>query len=364
MPPKKKVDATTRPTEDLADHRPDVYEEGGKWVFRASSFGSCDSALVRSALGHTPSDGPAFMDAGRQYGADNEHVAMRQFSISHGWKFLTPRALETRYGWGTVKANGQIELDLKVPGGVVRVHPDGVASCWKIEGATPEKMATLPYGMGDLRVVECKILVEGSRPFDNPNYLWQFSIEMAATGLKGIYVIAWKDRETKELNGKIDVAYYADPPMTLGQIKARAARLAKMIRQAEEGGGLPACDRKMFPCGFFADHDTETGIWAKEELPKWKLPDDALEAAGGWLALNADIDRLTAMRDEYKATILAAIKDLELTGSGDVAGFKVTRVQKKGSSRFDRKAAEKVLDLSPYISTGAPSEYVTIEPLP
>src|SRR5690606_25953273 len=141
-------------------------------------------------------------------------------------------------------------------------------------------------------------------------------------------------------DGHLDltIAYYDQPPHSLGQIKARAAKLNRLIRAAEEGEGLPACDIKMFPCGFWADHDTENGVWKKEEIPE---VDGLAELLEDYQEATADLERAKERVDFIKADV----KDL-LVQRGLEAGkyrggeYEVTRVVKAGNIKINRDKAK------------------------
>jgi hypothetical protein len=345
---------------DLADHRPDVYEEDGQRVYRASSFGSCESALVRHALGHTPGPPPAFMLDKFEESAKLEAPILDALSEGYGWASLRPA--ELRLEWGEVDGTGQLVSELKVPGGIIRCHPDAIAKCYRIKKVRGRD--DLPYKLGDNRVVEVKALKSGSNAATMRNYQWQFAIEMAATKLPGIFVTGWKDDngelEIDEETGlpRLTVAYYSKPPFSLGEIKLRARRLDQLIRAAEEGDGLPPCDYKMFPCGFWADHPDD-GIWAKAEVPEDDGVANLLEGYGDALAR---LDNAKAEVDGYKAKLHQYVVTAEIEGKVAGGGWTVERIVRKGSVTVDRKAAEAAgLELGPYLKTGKGSDYVKIE---
>lgn len=357
---------------DLADHRPDVYEEGGKWVYRASSFGgSCLGSLVRSAVGVGTSSPPDVIQRAYDFGAANEHVVIDEFSRYHGWRMLGPTQLENRYGWGSVKANGQVELDLPVPGGVIRCHPDGVAKCYRIDDATREKYENLPYALGDTRVVEVKTVaasMKGQNLFEKyPNWPWQLSVEMGVTKLPAIYVVAWKeDGELIRLDdGRLDltVAYYSTPPYSLGAMKKRVAEIARAVRAHGDGAGFPACDVKQWPCGHWEFHDKVEGIWAKPDL--LEIDDEEIIRLAQEVADLGDASVKKAEEyNEARARLLELMGDRE-PGSYKVGEIKVTRVKRQNRS-LDKAAVCKALgmkDLEPYMKDGKVSDYVTIEPI-
>lgn len=349
-------------SDDGRDHRPDVYEEDGKWVFRASSFGGCERNLVRQAIGHNPADAPEFMLGKYEESAALEEPILRALEEQYGWRVMRPAELP-QYQFDDT---GQATLELPVTGGVIRCHPDAIAKCYRIDGLNSN--TSRPWKLGDQRVVEVKALSVKSAPFDlgkNLNYWWQFAIEMAVTRRKGIYVVGWKDEDGELVrdaqgNIRLNVAWYSDPPESLVVIKKRAKRLVGLINAALDGDGLPECDVKQYPCGFYAEH--EGGVWAKPELEE--IEDESIEELAVLINMEKDlISERTKVYDELRAKLHAALVEMEKeAGEYKVGGFKVTRVQRKGQRRYDwgamRDAGYPVED---YMTIGRGSDYVTVE---
>lgn len=351
--------------ERVADHRPDVYEEDGKWVFRASSFGGCERNLVRQAIGHTPADAPEFMLGKYEESAALEKPILDALSEQYGWRVMRPAELpQWREAYDD---SGQFALELPVSGGVVRCHPDAIAKCYRLDGVTGKTKP--PWSLGDQRVVEVKALSAKSAPFDlskNPNYWWQFAIEMAVTRMKGIYVVGWKDEDgelVRHEDGRVrlSVAWYDTPPEGLVAIKKRAARLTKLINAALEGDGLPECDVKQFPCGFWSEH--EGGVWAKPELEELTVPDTVLAVIDDIAALTAEAKVVKEKLDDRKAVLLEVLKqERKEPGEYKAGKYKVTRVQRKGQRRYDWGAMKDAgYPVENYMTIGKGSDYVTVE---
>ena len=356
---------TTEERVDTADHRPDVYYEptadGGETrVYRASSFGNCEQNLVRQALGHTAGDAPEWMLEKYKESAGLEDQILDALADQYGWRAMRPAELP-QY---EVDASGQFALELPVSGGVVRCHPDAIAKCYRLDGVMSGK--ELPWQLGDRRVVEVKALSAKSSPFDlskYPYYVWQFSIEMAVTRLPGIFVVAWKDEDGELVveNGKprLSIGWYSEPPKTLLDIKKRAGRLGQLIRDAEEGKGIPPCDVKQFPCGFWAEHDG--GVWGEAEVPE---TDDAalLHLAEQCAVEKERMEFAKEMYDKLRADLLARMAELGLEETVMAGDVKVTRVRKAGRVTYDYRAMKDAgLEIGGYAKTGKASEYVTVE---
>lgn len=353
--------------DDTRDHRPDVYEENGQWVYRASSFGGCVRNLVRQAMGHEPSSAPEFMLDKYDESAALEAPILKALEEQYGWRAM--RSAELPQYREALDDSGQFALELPVSGGVVRCHPDAIAKCYRldnVDGRTKPK-----WSLGDQRVVEVKALSVKSAPFDlskNLNYWWQFAIEMAVTRRKGIYVVGWKD-EAGELivdaQGKVrlSVAWYTDPPETLVAIKKRARHLTQLIDRALDGDGLPECDVKQYPCGFWSEH--EGGVWAKPELEELPNP-DVFEAYAAELVLFKQMaDERTAIYNEAREKFHQRLVELG-KGAGEYkAGrYKVTRVVKNGRRSYDTaRMADDGVPIDQYVKYGKGSDYVTVEEL-
>lgn len=349
--------------ERVADHRPDVYEEDGKWVFRASSFGGCERNLVRQAIGHEPGPPPEFMLGKYEESAALEEPILKALEEQYGWRVMRPAELP-QYRFDE---SGQFALELPVTGGVIRCHPDAITKCYRLDGVTGKLDQPRPWKLGDQRVVEVKALSVKSSPFDlskNLNYWWQFAIEMAVTKRPGIYVVGWKDEDgelIRDQSGKIrlNVAWYSDPPETLVAIKKRAKKLTAAINAALAGDGLPECDVKQYPCGFWSEH--EGGVWAKPELEE--LDDQIAELAFEVFELASTAKFADDNLKEAKTALHAALLEREKEAGSYRAGpFKVTRVVKNGRRSYDYAAMKDAgYPVENYMTIGRGSDYVTVE---
>lgn len=339
--------------EVTADHRPDTYEEDGRRVWRASSFGSCESSLVRLALGQTPEPWPENILARMNESADLETEILGR--LPHETGYRTMHEMEMRSEWGRWDdATQQLVAELPVPGGIVRCHPDGVVRKFRSELDDDN--------MGECRVVEVKALQGGGSMNSNASYPWQFSIEMLATGLPGMYVVANKDKEG-QIVGDLDVTYHDTPPHSLGKIKARIARLNRLIAEAETNGGVPPCDVKQFPCGFYREHDTETGIWAKDAPTVVEGLDELLDA---WAGIRLKLAGYGDEEKKVKAAILALLDERELKdgkyiGAGGALTDKPPSVVRiiEPTWKTDKAAAKADgVDLDKYRVQGSGKDYL------
>lgn len=273
--------------DDTGDNRPNVYwdNEVTRWVYRASSLGNCTNALIQTRRGIQGGGVPESVQAKFDQGTAMENIIIARLAKETEWKELNSTELQEH---GTLSpVTRQLECALNIgKKAVVRVHPDGV-----VEGSD-----------GRRKVLEVKKFAKStyksyqSKGIDVfPSYPWQFAVEMLATKLPGVYVIGVmedeKDRPNDESGAPdlmwepgisfIDVKEYDTPPRTLLEIVKRVMGIENAAEDADAGespeGGFP-CEYKMFPCPYFADHNTEVGVWAKgatvrERNLRGELPD-------------------------------------------------------------------------------------------
>lgn len=331
----------------MSDNRAPTYLEDDLRIYRASSFGMCQQFLTRIALGQTPDAPPEKMIAAMEVSAGHEGDVLAALE-GRGYRLL---GHDECGEYGKVNPrNGQIGCELKVPGGVIRCHPDAIVETVNETSAPTSHL-----------VVEVKTLSEKTTgdPLKGLTYAWQVSIEMASTGLKGLFVVAYKDEDGglvyenpgkgEEPRIKLDIQYLERPPFSKAKIVARAVQLGKLFREAEEGNGLPLCDVKQWPCGFWREHSG--GIWDTEyeeleaevilQLDKlardWKIAKNKGE--------QAEKDRKTASKAMQE--ILEGV-GLEEGAKVKLPDYTLTLAGGK-STKYDQGLAEKDgVDLSKY----------------
>lgn len=281
----------------MSDNRAACYFEGDVMVLRASSLGNCIGNLVRNGLGMSPQHAPSSLQERWAQGVKAEPLIVEEVE---------------RQGWVVSYAGEgeQLELELKVgPKIVIRCHPDGLAT-WLDEDGFPQHT----------RVLECKAL----RPsFDRGflPYKWQMSVEMAASGFKGLWAYGEKDEKGELViesgppprvhtlrHPKVELVPQDTPHFFLADIKRRALKIYKAVIN----GDIPECEYRQFPCGFYQDDGTLCGIKKEaEELPiPQRIVDEYLAAKRVKADAEADFkeisDRLKGMvkdktGDRYKA---------------------------------------------------------------
>lgn len=300
----------------MGDDRGSVYEDhDGRYVFRASALGGCMSSLVRHGMGMTPEPFPASMYDRFEEGNVAEPVMLGWLnSPSGGWKVWDENDLEVFVGQHNGRmqyleddgdGKAQAEFDIPVGSkGLIRVHPDGIGTCFLL---TPEAKKNHPgLETGVQAVLEAKAFGpdfykkfkrEGIDGFSY--YKYQVSVEMAATGMPCVFIVGQKDEDGIIKPDKIEWELITEPPIPLPKLKVRVMKAIAAI----EAGEIPPCDQKMYPCGFWRDHDTEseTSVWFKEPVSMLTADNSKVDVV--------QVDKWATVYDE----VLEAEKKLKVT---------------------------------------------------
>lgn len=304
------------PEEHEADHRPEVYDENGVIVIRASAIGGCIRNLVAARMGI------------RAVGFNETAITRMNEGNIHEPHIL--KALE-KDGWRFVTT--QEELELPIAGGriIIRGHSDGRA------------IHQSPH-LGE-RCVEAKAM--GRNVWDKwkkyswaefRRYAWQVSFYMHSTGLPAVF--AAKNRDT----GDIDVTLWDEAPIPLAEMKVRALKIAAAT-------ALPDCDPVQFPCQRFFIHtgsvyeiDPITGLEIKrntgdrpgeEEVPAEYVAAFE-ELARAYDEAREECSRAEAKRKEVSNALLAFLGQLSMK-KGVTPLYAVTEVMRT-DRRIDTKA--------------------------
>jgi len=249
----------------MSDNRPNVYEDDGMWVYRASSLGNCVKALTAARLGYEAFPHPDWLLKKFDEGNAAEPILIDRFLSYYpnvDWYMLDPND-EASYGaYPHVKYmnthDGQFTCQIPVGAtAVIRGHMDGIAA----------------NGTGGRVVIECKAFAasywdkymsKGIEAF--PYYATQLSLYMHATGLPGMFVIGLKNADgIIDDESPLHVDWFDTPPIGLGAIKARVAKIERIAATGE----LPACDQNQYPCQFVYLHDEQE----KDEVPEIVSPE-------------------------------------------------------------------------------------------
>lgn len=335
---------------DKADHRPDVYQEDGTWVFRASSLGGCTRSLVLTALGEQGNrTKPTHVQKGMDEGTAAEATILSA-ARNHGWKPLPITAKDLSLAqYGEIDATGQLVVEFPVGAkAIVRLHPDGIAQ--KFRTQEPDAKWRDDDELQARRVMEAKALKNPPKTAAGiaglHGYGWQFAAEMAGTGLPMLLLVGAKGDDGTVKVGDVTPYWIDEPPYTMGQIKGRVLRIVGMIERAKKEGvkGIPDCDVKQFPCPHFADwHDGQAIHLGKEKGDLVELVEgEGREVDWGEVtrflnslgAAQLDARDAKARIDHAKKRLKEILGDLPLPGEGDgpaaweYMGWEFSRVTK------------------------------------
>lgn len=322
----------------MSDSRANAYWEGSTLILRASSFGGCIGALVRSAQGLTASPPPAKMLERFEQGNTAEPIIVEELK-RRGFILTNTHSDD----------GGQLELGIDIAGKVViRCHPDGLIN------RTPDD-AEWPLAT---EVLEIKALRpsfdRGFRPYE-----WQNSIEVAASGFGLCKVYGEKDEHGElvrdsEGNVELDIVPQPHPTYSLVEIKRRALE----IYRAALNGRVVDCDLRQYPCGFYREEGTlchwSPESKAAERAKVEELPIPEAKVAE-YIGMKADADQMAADVEELKTTFKDMVKDRP--GDKYRAG-RLMFTKSPGRKTLDRKALEKAhpdIDFAQYEKTGKPS---------
>jgi hypothetical protein len=272
-------DDTWQEYEDIGDNRPPIYDDDGIRVFRASGLGNCDRSLVAWGMGiEGDQQAPPTIRRAWAEGHRNEPIILNLLrtrelgtkdregrTITESWKILDSYdidiALQGKVYWSEEK-DGVQQPRLRLPfhglstpseirmalDGVVEVHSTGEGSEWDL---------------GEVAVAEAKAFSEGTYAKYRrhglaafPYYETQVAIQMHATGEPVLFVIGIKDDQGVVQDIVTDV--YVDLPMSLGKLKARVAKINRLI----DAGSVdfPCPMPLMYPCPHLFLHDEDERV--------------------------------------------------------------------------------------------------------
>jgi hypothetical protein len=268
------------------DDRPAAYEEEGKVVYRASSFGGCLTMLAGLRLGYEPSPPPEKMVQGAfARGHELEVVALKKLKVD---------------GWEVKSQQKQFDLVL-TSRAVVRCHVDALSAGPLIEVKSQSQEEYEKWRRDD--------------PWGEglwPKYAWQVSALMLATGRHCALV-----RITPELD--FDQFIVQEPPHSLTELRQRHFAVEKIVHS----GALPMCTTISYPCPLWRTHPSE-------EEPVLELKDQGIDE-------NAKIydhaSREVKKWDEIKlaarrALRIGIVEDRIRTQSGIIVTFSQAKLRK------------------------------------
>jgi hypothetical protein len=216
----------------MGDDRPTVYQEDGKWVFRASGVWRCDRELWAHMNGVQPEATPDWLQEKFDQGNEGEDKIMD----------YAEHVLEVPvYG-------RQDEGELKVgKSAVIRFHPDGRTDTVLVEAKT---MAEKTYMTTWLR--------SGLKGF--PGYSAQVAVMAEALGVNSVLMaIGIKDDAGKVKEVKTFSYDVGKLPVTVKDVKKKIMRV---MRYDE----MPKCSVDQFPCPFVFLHDEKEIMVSTDEM--------------------------------------------------------------------------------------------------
>lgn len=203
-------------------------------VYRASSLGMCDKAIVAVALGFEPQSKPDWFQEVLDEGTNAEPIIAAMYEAEAETEITDDQK--------------QVKLEIM----------DGVWIYASIDG--------LIWDSGRPRLWESKKFRDSTWPNAlkqgvevNKNYPMQVSAMMHAlsdeydTDVELDFTIGHMDTATGEI---VEIAnhHYIDPPVNRLAIRKRIAHLEKLVA-AGDLAGTPCPMPLMYPCGFFHFHD-------------------------------------------------------------------------------------------------------------
>lgn len=318
----------------MADSRPSAYyDDAGRVIIRGSAAGSSAHVLAAALAGVVP---VSFSDQAKQYMAEG---------VLHETDILQRTAEEMGRNWSvrrdemTQDPDRQEEIDFPVTRSIiVRLHPDAFFFL-------PDASADDPTCVVEAKAMGKDVFAEWERKEFTASYRYatQFSLEMYATGLPGVF--CRKDRNSGAVAWKV----YEEPPIPLAEIRKRFL----LIRKGAEMGNLNPIPEE--ECGwgcpyYFLDpHNSEPSLVVEDEM----------------------IDNLAAMVDKARGKrkqaeeVEKAARDkmreyVGEEGKRRTASWSVS-VAMKQKPRYDHKQMEEDgIELGKYRSLGKPYTTVTV----
>lgn len=305
----------------MGDDRPAVYEEDGRWVYRASALGGCTKALAALRMGNSPVAPPA----GLQKAFDEGNAAEDKII-----------ELYEKYTARTVRARQQA-LEIRVSDTcVIRGHIDGLA---------------------DTTLVEAKAFAESTlddwnrKGWDGfPHYKIQTGLYWAGVGAESLdMVIGLKNYQG--VVETIEIFHYDTPPTS----SQDAINKVLEIERIAASGELPKeCDEKWWGCP----------VWYLHEKPEIEeVEDEELKIhIRMYAGAKRSLDSAQKGKDLAQQFIFKRLNELGLAGKKLKSDkWEVTDVVMAGKKSLDTAKLKKdVKNLDDYYKTGKSSRYITL----
>lgn len=347
-------------TAEGGDDRPIRYVETAsdgtptRIVYRASSLGGCERAMIATARGLPKQPHPEWFADVLEEGNTAEPIISAMWDESSG--VATVRQQEELELWvmDIDLVHGGQTLEVPV---VIRAHIDGRA----------DRIADHldPYCVPELR--EYKKFRTSTWPNFirqgceiNIFYPWQLAAMMhAIKEAEGDYPLVemvagrWEDDTVQE----ISVHYIDNPPIPLKAIKKKIARIERLLAEGYDPTDPEVvCTENQFPCGHWRIHPSQLagGKSADVKQHMFKdVPDEVARAlihdqglAGSIKGAKADLAKLESGRKTNRQIITDWLggKGVAVGSETELNGYRVVWSEVAGgwTERFERKGYEKV----------------------
>ena len=302
----------------MGDDRESVYVEDGKVVYRASSVGMCDQALIAIRQGVTPMMPPEWLKEKMDEGtaAEGEIVEAAREQVDG------------------VLVSTQDTVEVEVTDSLmIRGHTDG--------------MMKNDYPFGDL-VVEAKKLgpslwAEWEKGMDEffakmPYYRDQATVYMYGAGAPMLYAAGKWDPDEKRIE-RVEVRVVEAMPGDINEIKGKLLG----VEAAAASGVLPECAGVMYPCPVFFLHEGDEREDAGHDKQLVEVVDLYLNAQGREKEAKAE-------KDHHYTVIEQLMEQRE--DKVEVPGLAILTKYTHKSTSLDNEAVKAAgIDLSPYKKT-------------
>lgn len=294
-PRAKKVENTR---EDGGDNRPIRYEETGEdgvttVVYRASSLGMCDKAMLAAARGYPAAPHPDWFQEVLDEGTRAEQLIVDQYQARGVEVYGQQDTVELEIG----------EIDSKRV--IIRGHIDGRNQFGDL--VEIKKFRDSTWG---------KFLTSGVEI--NANYPWQVAVYMHALGVGNCEFVGghWDGEKISE----IDVKHLANPPIPMKAIRLKIARIERMIAEGlDPTDNIPDihCNETTYPCPYWKLHGQGR---AAPTTPRNQIQatDQLLDVIAEWnTAKVANQEAAKAAKEAAAAMKAAQEKLVDITGVGN-----------------------------------------------
>lgn len=298
-PVKKPEQSTWPPNPPLINTAAHIDPVGDVRVYRASSLGQCESALIAMALGWKGKM-PESLTARLDEGTAAEPVILKAAREAAGLRAVTYPEIAALKAEGLVAGYNpelqQIQVRINVgKGAVIAGHLDGIAVD-EDERYTEEAKALGP----DLYK---KWKKEGIRGF--PGYARQVSVGMIATGMPCRFSVGRKGAGGVVAPEDVETVLIEQPPVSKAELLALVMRCEKWAKSGE----VPACVKVQWPCLVF-DHECHPN---EEQVERELVTDPVLgNMLARYVAYGDDERAAKKEREELKAGVDKRLADVGL----------------------------------------------------